>query len=321
MNRIVHLTLTLGTVGLLALMLSAVMVYSPSQPQRALAQGPAGDNAARPVTAAPHAPGTGEPIVAPASTPPPLDCTKPLPGKVTRLIADDEIMVWSAVNQNWDGSGTMQLDKLDSPSQSTSLVYDWDWEGQQHDIIWPAVATADLDADGKDEVVTAYKDQDNNGTLTVSEFDNPEATNSTDLQVRTLQGWNSLMQGQELNHFDIAAGNLERTANGAEQAVVAFRDNDGAVHVLLVERNASGGLDWFGEWWGTDHARTWVGDVSVDVGDLDGDGYKDEIVVAFADGDQDIQVVVLEWNGSHYLCTFRWWSRSQAGTEMFSGNA
>ena len=36
-----------------------------------------------------------------------------------------------------------------------------------------------------------------------------------------------MMQGAELNHFDIAAGNLKRTANGAEQAVVAFRDNNG----------------------------------------------------------------------------------------------
>ena len=39
-----------------------------------------------------------------------------------------------------------------------------------------------------------------------------------------------------------------------------------------------------------------VGDVSVDVGDLDGDGYNDEIVLAFVDGNGHLNVVVFEWN-------------------------
>ena len=250
---------------------------------------------------------------APAATPPPLDCTKPLPGKVTRLLQDDEIVVFGAVNAaaGWDDSGTMQLDKLENASDgSMNLVYDWDWERGQYDrtedVVWPAVTTADLDADGKDEVVGAAKFQDLNGTLAALAFMNPEVSNSADLEVHGLLGGKDNMQGAELNHFDIAGGNLKRTTNGAEQAVVAFRDTNSAVHVLLTEKNATSSLDWFGEWWGTDHARNNVGDVSVDTGDLDGDGYADEIVLAFVDGDGDLQVVVLEYDNAWNLNVIGW---------------
>ena len=267
---------------------------------------------------------------APAVTPPPLDCTKPLPGKVTKLLQDDEIVVFGAVDAQpgWDDSGTMQLDKLDNASDgSMNLVYNWDWEkgpyDPTYDIVWPAVTTADLDADGKDEVVGAAKFQDLNGTLVTLGFMNPEVSNRADLEVHGLQGWNSQMQGAELNHFDIAAGNLKRTANGAEQAVVAFRASTGGLHVLLAEKHPGGaGLDFFGEWWGTLHAEGYVGDVSVDTGDLDGDGYDDEIVLAFVDGDGDLQVVVLEWNGSsglyslNYIGWNYWTDNKRAGLNL-----
>ena len=250
--------------------------------------------------------GAAAPAPAPAVTPPPLNCTKPLPGKVTRLLQDDEIVVFGAVDAQpgWDDSGTMQLDRLENAGDGTmNLVYNWDWEGPTHDILWPAVTTADLDADGKDEVVGVGKFQDINGTLDVQAFMNPEVSNSAALQVYGLTGWNVLMQGAELNHFDIAAGNLKRTANGAEQAAVAFRDNNGNLHVLLTESNTSGGLDWFGEWWCSSACSGFngVGDVSVDVGDLDGDGYNDEIVVAFVGGNGHLNVAVFQWNGSASL--------------------
>ena len=262
---------------------------------------------------------------APAATPPPLDCTKPLPGKVTRLLQDDEIVVFGAVDAaaGWDDSGTMQLDKLENAGDgSMNLVYDWDWEGPTHDILWPAVTTADLDADGKDEVVGVGKFQDINGTLDVQAMMNPEVSNSANLQVYGLTGWNVLMQGAELNHFDIAAGNLKRTANGAEQAAVAFRDNNGNLHVLLTESNTSGGLDWFGEWWCSSACSGFngVGDVSVDVGDLDGDGYNDEIVVAFVDGNAHLNVVVFEWNGGglslNGLAQNYWTDNNRAGLNL-----
>ena len=166
---------------------------------------------------------------------------------MTKLLQDDEIVVFGAVDAQpgWDDSGTMQLDKLDNASDgSMNLVYNWDWEkgpyDPTYDIVWPAVTTADLDADGKDEVVGAAKFQDLNGTLVTLGFMNPEVSNRADLEVHGLQGWNSQMQGAELNHFDIAAGNLKRTANGAEQAVVAFRASTGGLHVLLAEKHPGG---------------------------------------------------------------------------------
>ena len=127
---------------------------------------------------------------APAVTPPPLDCTKPLPGKVTRLLQDDEIVVFGAVNASpgWDDSGTMQLAKLENAGDgSMNLVYDWDWEKDQYSPpmtsfgrrsprpTWTPMARTKWLASPSFRTSTAR--------WSVQAFLNPEVSNSANLEV------------------------------------------------------------------------------------------------------------------------------------------
>ncbi|MBC8422432.1 MAG: hypothetical protein H8E01_00215, partial [Chloroflexi bacterium] len=265
----------------------------------ALSQRPGGDDEVLPATAAPQAPETGEPIVAPASEPEPIDCTDPLPGQVAKLVEDDEIVVALTTDAPSDDSGRIQLVKLDNKSNdSTDLVYHWDWRNDHNyrdDVIWPVVTTADVDGDGKDEVISAFKDL--HGQLQVVSLKNPEVNDGGKLEFDSWTSTSHDRQGEELNHFDIAAGDLTGALGGdeAEEVVVAFRDNNANLQVVLLNGESDGGIKYLAWWSSTAHARGDVGDVSVDVGDLDGDGYDDEIVLAFMDGDNDLQVVVLEY--------------------------
>lgn len=276
----------------LVLLLFLTFVFSTS----ALGQGPDDNNETPPTTA-----NTSEQVLSPAATPEPIDCNKPIPGQVAKVMEDDEILVALTTSAGWDDSGRIQLVKLDNKSKdSTDLVYGWAWRNDHHerdDVIWPVITTADVDADGKDEVISAFKDHA--GRLQVVSLKNPEVNDGGKLQYGSWTSTSHGRQGQVLNQFDIAAGNLNREANGSKEVVVAFRDNDGGLQVVLLDGVSDGGIKYLASWKSTDHARGAVWDVSVDVGDLDGDGYDDEIVLAFVDGNDDLQVVVLEYDNGH----------------------
>ncbi|MBL7183042.1 MAG: DUF11 domain-containing protein [Anaerolineae bacterium] len=302
----------------LAALLNVVVLLSLtlSLSAPALSQGPGGDDEVLPATAAPQAAETGEPIVAPAAEPPPIDCTDPLPGQVVKLIEDNEIFVALTTDAGWDDSGRIQLVKLDNKSSdSTDLVYHWDWRNDHNhrdDVIWPVITTVDVDADGKDEVISAFKDHD--GRLQVISLKNPEVNDGNDLDFDSWTSTSHGRHGQELNHFDIAAGDLNREANGSKEIVVAFRDNDHDLQVVLLDGESDGGIKYLAWWYSTAHGRGDVWDVSVDVGDLDGDGYDDEIVLAFVDGDCDLQVVVLEYtNGGVKEIGWEHWTSYDRG--------
>ncbi len=69
------------------------------------------------------APDADAPITAPVATPPPLDCTNPFPGQVTKIVDDDAIMVVSA----FPSAGPFYIDKLDNKDDgSDALVYYWE---------------------------------------------------------------------------------------------------------------------------------------------------------------------------------------------------
>lgn len=319
MNRIVHLILALGTVGLLALLLalmvSAVMVYSPSQPQRALAQGPAGDDAVRPATATPHAPGTGEPIVALASTPPPLDCTKPLPGQVTKIADNDAIMV-SYLNPGL----SVHMDKLDNKSDgSKSLVLDWDWSLQQRYDLFD-VTTADLNGDTKAEVVAAYSTGFiGNVQLGAVSFKNPAVNDPSQLQTAFWTSSTNCTYGI-FGRANLAAGNLDGGLAGgdkADEVVLAFQDACNRLQVILLDGTSDGGIKYLANWENGDSGRSYILSlIAVAVGDVDGDGYDNDIVLAFVDGYKEVQVVVLKLNQSGGVTVMGW----NCWTDNYRGN-
>ena len=279
----------------LVLLLSLMLALTAS----ALAQGPGDSNETLSSTAQSQTTETSEQIMVPVASPTPINCDKPIPGQVAKVIEDNEILVTLTTDAGWDNSGRIQLDKLDNKSNdSTDLVYFWDWRNDhnyRNDVIWPVVTAADVDGDGKDEVIGAFKDLD--GRLQVISLKNPEVNDGNQLDFDSWTSTSHNRKGQELNHFDIAAGDLDGRLGGdkADEVVVAFRDNDSGLQVVLLNGESDGGISYLRSWRSSNHARGYVGDVSVDIGDLDGDGYDDEIVLAFADGDQDQQVVVLEY--------------------------
>lgn len=240
----------------------------------------------------------------------PIDCEKPLSGIRNRLVADNEILIGMREKNNW-----MEVLKLDNRSAAdATLETGWAFrdKGQDRDdISWQANTAGDFDADGRDEVVSAFRDADK--TLQVFTLVDPERSSGLNWQM----WWDDAhaRKGGELSKIAVASGNLTREANGSDEVVVAFRDNDKDLQLVVLDGNPEGGLGFLAEWWSTDHARGNVKNVSVAVGNLDGDDYDDEIVVAIEDGDDDLQVIILEYDGDGWLSEkyTKWWTNNQRG--------
>ena len=274
---------TLATLLNLVLLLSLILAL----PAPALGQGPGDNNETLSTTAEQH--------MAPAADPPPIDCNNSPAGQHAKLGGDDEIVV-SFMN----GSIALQIDKLDNDGVKTDLIVDWGWGDHgayRNLVIYPVVTTADLDGDGKDEVVSSFMDQ--RSYLQTVSLKNPEAQ-IEDLAfdyledgTHTWQDYNSWWAS-----IDTAAGNLDAArwdGDAAEEVAVAFSDRNHDLNLVLLDGESDGGISpWPTEWKSTDHGRGNANSVNVAVGDLDGDGYDNEIVLAIVDGNNDLQVIILK---------------------------
>ena len=263
-----------------------------------LGQRPGDSNETSPTAATPQPSETGEHAIVPLASPTPIDCDNPIPGQVAKVVEDNEIIVALMTIHGhwyWKDYSRIQLAKLDNKSNnSTQLVGKWDWRNEnddRDDINWPVVATGDVDGDGKDEVISAFRDASN--YLQVVSLKNPEVNEASRLEYNYWRSSADTRSGHELAYFDIATGNLG--GDKADEVVVAFMDNDYALQVVLLNGKSDGGIRYLDWWRSTSHNRGEVRDVSVDIGDLDGDGYDDEIVLAFVDAGLNLQVVVLEY--------------------------
>ena len=76
-------------------LLNLVILFSLTLalPAPVLSQEPAGDHDAPPTKDAAQAHKFGDFVMSPTDEPPPIDCSKPLPGERTTLGVDDEIIV------------------------------------------------------------------------------------------------------------------------------------------------------------------------------------------------------------------------------------
>jgi uncharacterized repeat protein (TIGR01451 family) len=164
-----------------------------------------------------------------------------------------------------------------------------------NEVGWLSVNSGDLDGDGKAEIISAFKDH--NGRLgLIANPANPVNTpywyNGTDR-----------FAGGDLGWIDVAAGDLDRKRDN-DEIVIAFKDHYSDIHVVVVDGSAQipgvAGVQ-LAEWWKDDLERGSVNHVSVATGDLDGDGLKDEIVVAYKDSGSDLQVQILQYNGTATL--------------------
>ena len=217
-------------------------------------------------------PERSEEIDAPAADPPPLDCNNAPPtGEHAMLGGDSEIFV-SFMN----GNIALQIDKLDNDGTGPDLLVDWGWKdtgGYRNLVIYPAVAMADLDGDGKDEVVSSF--MDGRKYLQTVSLKNPEAEKASlafDYLEDGRYTWAEL--GEWWASIDVAAGNLNATSghDDADEVVVAFSDRNHDLNVVLYNGESDGGITTHSAWKSTANGRGNANSVNVDVGDLDGDG-------------------------------------------------
>jgi hypothetical protein len=229
--------------------------------------------------------------VAPADTPggaAVIDCNDPIPGQKAMLIGEDEVALVYHTNNHpalndvyWDSSGSNLVYAGGSYRSSISAL---------QSNSWATVTWGDLNGDDEYEYISAFKDKSKRvGAI----------TNKTSTEWYNA---NAVWEGDNIAYLDIAAGNLDR-ANNDDEVVIAFRDDNKDIHVGVLNGNSSGGIAQaanalYGEWTDSTNNRGEVNHVAVATGDLDGDGYDDEIVVVFKDSASDLQAMVLRRDGA-----------------------
>lgn len=251
-----------------------------------------------------------QPVPASTVTPEPIDCNSPLPGKRVTLATDLEILAAVSNGQ------MVNVDRLDNKSNTDPhLVYDWTWNPDDYAFYFPfeqALAAGDVDGDGKAEAIGALFNQ-NEYQLEAYVIQNPEASGN-DLVYHLWQGTSAGQQGDNINWVDATVGNLFGAAgDAADQAVIAFQDESNNLQVVVLDGGAAGGLHQSFTWTSNTHHRYQPSWTAVTLGDLDGDGYDNEMVLAFADGWGDLQVVVLQYTSKGQFVELAW--------DYWSGNA
>ncbi len=118
-------------------------------------------------------------------------------------------------------------------------------------------------------------------------------------------------QGKNVDWIDIAAGNLNGadTKDNMDEVVVAFKDDSKAINIMVPAAidTPNKVTAYYRD--DSSYGRGNVNYVSAAAGDLDGDGYDNEIIVVFKDGNKNLQTLILrEQAGSQELKLL--WSRS-----------
>jgi len=240
-------------------------------------------------SAAPLAP--TEQAVAPAVAPSAaatIDCNDPIPGQKAMLIGEDEVALVYHTNNHpalsdvyWDSDGSNLVYKGGSYRSSISAL---------QSNAWMTIAWGDLNGDDQYEYISVFRDKSKRvGAI-------------TDKMTTEWYNTNSVWEGDDVAYLDVATGNLDRAGND-DEIVIAFRNDTNDIHVAVLNGNSSGGIAQapnalYGEWTDSNNNRGDIDHVAVATGDLDGDGYDDEIVVVFKDSASDLQAMVLRRDGA-----------------------
>ncbi|MBM4430077.1 MAG: DUF11 domain-containing protein, partial [Chloroflexi bacterium] len=206
-------------------------------------------------------------------------------GQRVKLFAEDEIVVAYRAKKN-----DKSLENAIMDNSGKNLV----WVGNQFfsnfdqlaDVRWPAITTADLNGDGKRELVSACRDKQKRiAAITNNAGSTP---------------WYRDGRGENPEWVDVAAGNLDRSSDGDDEVVVAYADNYQEIHLDVLDGNSQGNIaqgpnQTKASYYDYNAGRQDVEYVAVATGDLNGDGYNDEIVTVFRDGNKRLQVLILRY--------------------------
>ncbi|MBM4431093.1 MAG: hypothetical protein FJ026_12210, partial [Chloroflexi bacterium] len=249
------------------------------------------------------------PAAVQASDPPPQeaavevaapDCSSSPLGNRVRLFGEDEIGMAGAL------SGTALLENIWADNSGQNLVKTGNWLGGGGSVLsniaYPAIAMADLNGDGAKEQILAFRDSLQRIAVSIG---------STYLQ----ESWyHSSFVGDDVRWIDVAAGNLDRSEDGDEEIVLGFSNDAHAATVILLDGSRAAQIgnesdSMLGGYWGdTTNGRGEVQFLNVATGDLTGNGYDDDIIVAFKDGNADLQVWILRRDP---ILRFVWWKAWQ----------
>ncbi len=223
----------------------------------------------------------------------PTPCpTDPPTGNRVKIRSDDDIMIVARHHHDDQILRKYVADYNGGLSVTSSTAYST--ISALTDVRYLAIAAADLNGDGTAEQVLAFRDKSER----LGAISSASGTTGT--------SWyrdGDRYKGDNLRWVDIAAGDLDRSGHDDEVAI-AFEDDYNAIHVVLLNGAADGTIanavnQDYGNWTDNGGYSTGlndVGNVTVAVGDLNGDGYKDEIVTVMSDGNKHLHVVILRRN-------------------------
>ncbi|MEZ4863632.1 MAG: Ig-like domain-containing protein [Caldilineaceae bacterium] len=230
-----------------------------------------------------------------------VDCNSSPFGNLLLVGGEREIFVsykgGAGPYQNWLAATRLDLD-ANGKLQPQGAWLPGNGAANLTNVGEPAATVADLDADGKVELIQALRDAD--GQFLLVEQSNTVGFDTWQANAPNHQG------------FATASGNLTRSTAHDDEVVVVSRSPVDSLNVQLVNGGNTGTLPadllTLGIWRSVENFRNAPQLLSVATGDLDGDGFNDEIVVALLEADHNtVQLLVLEYtpgyqqgSGSNY---------------------
>lgn len=217
------------------------------------------------------------------------EATLPASAQLVPSVAEDEVAVTFKKDNGgnplyrWGLNGG-DAGVLSSLGSSSDSVY----------TEWATTVALDFNGDRYDELFTAFKD--NGDLLKARSYVGHPPTGSAGV-VEWNAGDGGTQDGGEVSYIAVTGGNLLRRADRKEVAVIALRNKDADLDMIALSGTSGGHIynsngTKAARYWDANEGRGTVSHVSVDHGDLNGDGWDDEIVTAFRDSDAHLQVLV-----------------------------
>ncbi|MGB2910024.1 MAG: hypothetical protein WBB55_05540, partial [Anaerolineales bacterium] len=224
-----------------------------------------------------------------------IDCTHPVPGQHTMLVDDSEVgLIYTYEKYNPQAN----VETYDNPREGKALIQVGKMgcgEDVCTSINSPAITMAQLPGSDRPVLVTAYRDK--NKRLATG---------------RTSQGvdeswWSDQDHNKgNLRYINIAAGNLDGnyTHDMYDETVIAMRDDSNAIHLVVPGSQPNQVIASYKN--DKSNGRGNVHHVGVDTGDLDGDGYNNEIVTGFKDGNDHLQAMIFRMEQGNPVLKVLW---------------